>query len=562
MAYYLIDFENVHDTGLVGVSALSSNDEVCIFYSVKSEHMTFDTHVNIMKSPAKVKYIMLRRAAKNYLDFQLVTHLGYLVGSNAPGPYYIISKDTGYDSAIDYWRDHGVNIIRQPSISYNRSQGRFPGQQSGQVTPAAIVTVQESHKVISENTSVVLANMPENVAIAPIYSFRKSQNVRTADNKPVINNDTAVQTDDPELPFSSIEESDISGRNNEIISNVPEAADNPDKSGPVITETDETSSITVPDSLKDEPVSQSTPDENASDIKKPSRQSRRRNTSAQRRSKKNQDSPSPTKPDIIDGSTVQPAAPSNADEVISGPSQDNSPDENSLTNTDTDTKTADFALSSNDDAATENPAVSGSDNGINVIDTEPCAVDRPYDSISNDKEFAASESNSEKNSEQDITEPAASEASHDSGSDNSVTGPAPLSESVQPADTESGTANEKTADVQRSRRSSRHKNSQRKKQAVSADESEAQTQPASQNTDDAGNTRTADTLNETYRKRVRTALHGKEIPFAHYSTIYKAIVNSYDKLALNNLMVKTFGSSKGGVVYNQIKDIFTDYHQQ
>ena len=74
--------------------------------------------------------------------------------------------------------------------------------------------------------------------------------------------------------------------------------------------------------------------------------------------------------------------------------------------------------------------------------------------------------------------------------------------------------------------------------------------------------RKADSLPETYRKKVRTALKGKEIPSAHYSSIYKAILNSYDKLALNNLMVKTFGSSKGGIVYNQIKDIFTDYHQQ
>ena len=67
------------------------------------------------------------------------------------------------------------------------------------------------------------------------------------------------------------------------------------------------------------------------------------------------------------------------------------------------------------------------------------------------------------------------------------------------------------------------------------------------------------TLPEVYRKKVRTALRGKGIPSAHYASIYKALINSYDKLALNNLLVKTFGSNKGGVVYNLIKDIFTDY---
>ena len=162
MGYYLIDFENVHDIGLNGVTNLTENDEICIFYSEKSEHMSFDTHVNIMKTKAVVKYIKLRKSARNYLDFQLVTHLGYLIGKNAPGPYFIISKDTGYESALDYWRDHGVNVIRQPSIAYNKNQGKFPGQQSGQPTPAALVTVQESHQVVSENTPATLKVIPEN----------------------------------------------------------------------------------------------------------------------------------------------------------------------------------------------------------------------------------------------------------------------------------------------------------------------------------------------------------------------------------------------------------------
>ena len=69
-----------------------------------------------------------------------------------------------------------------------------------------------------------------------------------------------------------------------------------------------------------------------------------------------------------------------------------------------------------------------------------------------------------------------------------------------------------------------------------------------------------DSLPEAYRKKVRSALKGKGIPSAHYSAIYKAIFNSYDKLALNNLLVKTFGSSKGGAVYNLIRDVFTEYH--
>ena len=69
MAIYLLDFENVHDSGISGVTSLTENDELCIFYSVKSEHMSFETHVNIMKTAARVKYIKLRRAAKTIWTF-------------------------------------------------------------------------------------------------------------------------------------------------------------------------------------------------------------------------------------------------------------------------------------------------------------------------------------------------------------------------------------------------------------------------------------------------------------------------------------------------------------
>ena len=149
MALYLIDFENVHDSGLTGVLSLTENDEIFIFYSSKSEHMSFDTHVNIMKTAARVKYIKLRRSAKNYLDFQLCTHLGFLIGSKVEGPYYIISKDTGYESVIDYWNDHGITVIRQPCVVFNHPQTRSSGQRSGS-TPPALVTVQENSQISAD----------------------------------------------------------------------------------------------------------------------------------------------------------------------------------------------------------------------------------------------------------------------------------------------------------------------------------------------------------------------------------------------------------------------------
>ena len=125
---------------------------------------------------------------------------------------------------------------------------------------------------------------------------------------------------------------------------------------------------------------------------------------------------------------------------------------------------------------------------------------------------------------------------------------------------EEGSASESPSKVDDS---SQKKRNRQKKQGQKKQQEESFSEPSHSlefNEDEAQ--AKADSLPEAYRKKVRTALRGKEIPSAYYASIYKAILHSYDKLALNNLMVKTFGSSKGGVVYNQIKDIFIDYHQQ
>ena len=330
MALYLIDFENVHDSGLNGINALTDQDEVSIFYSNKSEHMSFDTHVNIMKSEARIKYIKLRRSAKNYLDFQLCTHLGYLIGSQTEGPFFIISKDTGYDSIIDYWRDHGITVTRQPSIGFNSMSNRATGQTIIQAQPAK-VDVQENNHVIT---------LPS----VPVYFIGSSESKKQSEDEnaeEAISENSEAKSCEAEAPISEAQTSEsISSQSDEL---------------PFV-------------------------------------------KTAKSRSK----------------SKARTRSKSNIAE---------------------------------DDSSSEEP-------------------------ISNISESEST--NADAGSEVVLLKP--------------------------------------------------------------------------------------DALPEAYRKKVRTALRGKNIPSGNYSAIYKAVVNSYDKLALNNILVKSFGSSKGGVVYNMIKDIFTEYH--
>jgi len=47
MNYFLIDYENVHVAGFEGITKLTDNDCVVIFYSENADTMTFGLHRRI-----------------------------------------------------------------------------------------------------------------------------------------------------------------------------------------------------------------------------------------------------------------------------------------------------------------------------------------------------------------------------------------------------------------------------------------------------------------------------------------------------------------------------------
>ena len=80
MNLYLIDYENVTETGLSGTNELTADDHVIVFYSAQIKNISFEKHVEIAQCPATFEYIKIQKTGKNYLDFQLSTYLGFLIG--------------------------------------------------------------------------------------------------------------------------------------------------------------------------------------------------------------------------------------------------------------------------------------------------------------------------------------------------------------------------------------------------------------------------------------------------------------------------------------------------
>ena len=116
--YYLIDYENVHDSGLKGVDSLNYNDCVFIFYTVNAKRVGLDVLEGIQ---AGLRVIRVPEGNQS-LDQHLISYLGFLIGQDGDpeARFQVISKDNGYRRIIEFWnRWFGMEdkVCQRASIS-------------------------------------------------------------------------------------------------------------------------------------------------------------------------------------------------------------------------------------------------------------------------------------------------------------------------------------------------------------------------------------------------------------------------------------------------------------
>ncbi|MDR0818639.1 MAG: hypothetical protein LBN43_03590 [Oscillospiraceae bacterium] len=158
MSIYFIDYENVGAAGLQGINRLKEGDQVIIFHGMNSGSISFDLHLQIFSSAATVEYIRTGKSAKNYLDFQLATYLGYQISASNASEYIIVSRDAGFDSVIDFW---------------NRRGGRLTFRRQGTVgiAPASTINVVKTGPVTTAELSASVAAptpAPAHAAVVPV----------------------------------------------------------------------------------------------------------------------------------------------------------------------------------------------------------------------------------------------------------------------------------------------------------------------------------------------------------------------------------------------------------
>ena len=118
--YYLIDYENVGSEGFKGCEKLRETDIIHLFYTDNSRKIDLD----IINDHGEAKLVTHKVPTGNQsADMHLGSYLGYLIGKECTGQdeeckIVVISKDTGFDHIIEFWKaEKNVKISRNEKIS-------------------------------------------------------------------------------------------------------------------------------------------------------------------------------------------------------------------------------------------------------------------------------------------------------------------------------------------------------------------------------------------------------------------------------------------------------------
>ena len=145
MAVYLIDFENVHETGLKGIDSLAPKDAIHLFYTVNAGKISLDLFEECKKHELILHKVP---AGKQSLDMLLVSYLGYLYAACSETEFVVVSKDKDFAHAIEFWNERtpGKSVRQQNTIgSENRSRvAAIPPQSAVEAAPVQAETPAEA----------------------------------------------------------------------------------------------------------------------------------------------------------------------------------------------------------------------------------------------------------------------------------------------------------------------------------------------------------------------------------------------------------------------------------
>lgn len=162
--YILIDFENVQVKSLALLQG--ERFRIWVFLGPKNTRLPTELVLAMKSLGDHADYILLDAGGHNALDFHITYYLGKLAAADPAGCFYIISKDTGFDTLIKHINKAGVDCKR--SISIDALPFIAAGSATNLVAEVpSIKTKATSKKKTQELVDLVLANLAKRKSAAP-----------------------------------------------------------------------------------------------------------------------------------------------------------------------------------------------------------------------------------------------------------------------------------------------------------------------------------------------------------------------------------------------------------
>ena len=160
--YYLIDYENVGSEGFKGCGKLRETDIIHLFYTDNSRKIDLD----IINDHGESKLVTHKVPTGNQsADMHLGSYLGYLIGKECIGQdgeckIVVISKDTGFDHIIEFWKTE-KQLDEQPE----KQSAKQSEKQNTKKPKQKIIDMNAGTKKLQQELVLVLdkAGMPKEV---------------------------------------------------------------------------------------------------------------------------------------------------------------------------------------------------------------------------------------------------------------------------------------------------------------------------------------------------------------------------------------------------------------
>ncbi|MBP5469427.1 MAG: hypothetical protein J6Z11_09300, partial [Candidatus Riflebacteria bacterium] len=174
------------------------DDKVCIFHSGLKE-ISLEITEEIATTKAEINFININKpsnSTKNYLDFQLSTYLGYLIASTGNANIYIVTKDNGYNSVINFWKNKlNKTIIKLDSISSKQNSSKNTTKPKDNTKNKENTSNQKDKVIPNTNKQIEKSSLNDN-------SVQKEKTI-VADNPPKQNNESKTEKSSKTQPLKA-----------------------------------------------------------------------------------------------------------------------------------------------------------------------------------------------------------------------------------------------------------------------------------------------------------------------------------------------------------------------